>query len=116
TVRADRPPAVDAALARLRSAYPDCFLFAFRRGGRTFLGATPELLVRVGRGTAETMCLAGSIRRGTTPEEDAALGAALLGSAKERREHQLVLEMIRSELRPVCDELVHPPAPALLKL
>lgn len=107
---------IDEAVARLRSTYSDCFLFAFRRDESTFLGATPEQLVRLTGGAIETMCLAGSMPRGSSPEEDAALGAALLADAKERSEHRVVLDMIRSDLEPVCAAVTHAPAPTLLKL
>lgn len=104
------------ALVFLRSAYPDCFLYSFSRGERTFLGATPEQLVRFVDGDIETMCLAGSIRRGATPEEDESLGRTLLQDAKERREHYLVVQAIRTALAGVCEGLNHPDEPTLLKL
>lgn len=116
TARADLPLSPSHALSILRSTYPDCFLFSFTRGGRTFLGATPEQLIRLHGRDVETMCLAASIARGRDPEEDQRLGDALLGSDKERQEHRLVLSMIRSELGAVCDEIVHPDEPTLLKL
>lgn len=113
---ADRPLEPHRALGTLRSTYPDCFLFSFTRGGRSFLGATPEQLVRLHQGQVETMCLAGSIRRGQGEEEDEQLGRALLASQKNRHEHHVVLRMIHSELASVCQDLTQPPEPTLLKL
>jgi isochorismate synthase len=112
----------DAArtLARLRLGYPDSFLFAFSRsgaeGGNTFLGATPERLLRLRDRVVETSSLAGSIRRGSTPEEDARLGEVLLESAKDRREHAVVADMLRDALTPVCRDLSIPFPPTLLRL
>lgn len=104
------------ALENLRSTYPDCFLFSFSRGGRTFLGATPEQLIRLNHGQVETMCLAGSIGRGTSPQDDERLGNALLASDKNLHEHQVVLRMMRSGLSEVCQHISHPNEPTLLKL
>lgn len=110
------------ALARLRRDYPDSFLFAVAQpgagteDGAVFLGASPERLVRLDHGAVEATCLAGSIRRGGTPDEDAALGRALLESEKDRAEHAVVATMLREALGPVCRSLEMPDAPALLRL
>ena len=59
-----------------------------------WLGATPERLVAVRDDRMETMALAGSRPRGEDLAADAALGAELLASAKDRAEHRLVVEAI----------------------
>jgi isochorismate synthase len=59
--------------------------------------------------------LAGSRRRGATPEEDRALIAELLGSNKERLEHLLVARAIGDGLAPFCDALDVPSEPTLLQ-
>jgi menaquinone-specific isochorismate synthase len=66
--------------------------------GRSFIGASPERLVRVSKGLLETEALAGSIRRGAGASEDAALSAALLHSEKDLREQQLVVAAIAGRL------------------
>lgn len=103
------------ALRYLRKHYPDCYIFAVAKDGRCFLGATPERLVRLHGGEVRVACLAGSIARGTTPDEDRRLGEALLGSAKNRHEHQLVLQAIVGALAPLCAGIEAPAEPALLK-
>jgi menaquinone-specific isochorismate synthase len=86
----------------LRQRFPDCYSFSFAQGrGPSFIGASPERLVRVSQGTLETEALAGSIRRGATASEDAALGAALLRSEKDLREHRAVLDDIVARLAPL---------------
>lgn len=60
----------------------------------TFLGATPERLIRVQGERVSTMALAGSARRDADPAVDAALGAALLAGAKDRAEHEWVVDAI----------------------
>ncbi len=113
---ADAPFAPTVALHRLRAAYPDTYIFAFRRGERCFLGATPEQLVRVADGQAHTMALAGSAPRGASREADEALGDALLHSAKNGGEHAIVVAQVRDALRPHTAYVHVAPAPRLLKL
>lgn len=115
-VDVDAPFDPTAALHCLRAAYPDTYVFAMRRGGRCFLGATPEQLARVADGHAYTMALAGSAPRGASPEEDEALGDALLHSAKNGGEHAIVVAQVRDALRPHAANIHVAPAPHLLKL
>ncbi|HWA09283.1 MAG TPA: isochorismate synthase [Opitutaceae bacterium] len=83
----------------LRQRFPGCYAFSLANGrGQSFIGASPERLVRVSRGVLETEALAGSVRRGASASEDAALAAALLGSEKDRREQGHVIEAIVSRL------------------
>lgn len=110
------PVSVERALRRLAKDYPGCTLFAFSYGDAVFLGATPERLVRLHARRVETMALAGSIRRGTTPEEDAALAGALLASEKDRQEHAVVVDEIRAALAPLCRSLEIPGEPSLLSM
>lgn len=96
----DRPPDIDRALAHVATRYPGTYRFLFEpRSGHAFFGATPELLVRVQGQQLETMALAGSARRGRTADNDAAISAELLNSAKDRHEHQIVIDAIAQELR-----------------
>jgi salicylate biosynthesis isochorismate synthase len=102
------------ALARLSDAYPTTTRFAVERGGRVFLGASPERLVsRRGRAFA-TDALAGTARRGV--EDEAILLRALLASPKERREHALVVEAIAAVLGPRASSLEVPVEPRIRSL
>ena len=75
---------------------------------RRLLGATPELLLsRRGRAVASHP-LAGSARRRADPARDRAAGEALLASAKDRREHEMVVEAVLDALAPHCRELGAP--------
>jgi len=107
---------VSQALSQLAAAYPTCYVFAFGHGDKTFLGATPERLIRVEDGDLEAACLAGSERRGSTPEEDRVLGEALLASAKDREEHAIVVRALREGLADICDRLIAPDEPELLSV
>lgn len=98
-----RPEAVFQALWR---AYPESHLFFFRfEDERTFLGATPERLVRVENGQLETMALAGSLPRGAEAQEDAILTQRLLTDSRLRLEHQIVVESICRRLEPLAQHI-----------
>lgn len=98
--------AVDDALDHLAQAYPNTYRFLFEpRPYHAFFGATPELLASVQGGEVATMALAGSIGRGATPEADAELARQLLASAKDRHEHQIVVDQIRARLAPLTTQL-----------
>lgn len=103
-------------LNRLRVQYNDCFLFAVARGERCFLGASPERLVRLRHENVRATCLAGSIARGATPEEDAQLGEELLASAKDRAEHEFVVRAICDNLAEVCGGRLSTGPLSLMKL
>ncbi len=117
-VRVARRGGFDAApiLAKLRRAYPSCATFAVARPEGTFLGATPELLVRLDGRSLQTAATAGSAPRGRSPQEDERLGRELAGSAKERAEHALVVSSLAAALSGVCSELDVPDVPRLARL
>ena len=73
--------------------------------GVALVGASPELLVARSGDRVECRPFAGSAPRAADPEADADSGAALAASAKNRHEHQLVIETIRAALEPLCDDL-----------
>ncbi|MDT5222254.1 MAG: isochorismate synthase [Mycobacterium sp.] len=81
--------------------------------GAALVGASPELLVA--RSGERVICrpFAGSAPRSIDPEVDAANGAALAGSDKDRHEHQLVIDTMRAALEPLCDELTIASEPQL---
>lgn len=116
-VRTENTIDAAAALPFLNRNYGDCYRFIFEPvPHHAFFGATPELLVRKDVDQLGTMALAGSTARGLDPQTDAALGQELLASAKNRHEHQLVVNTIRTNLRDVTSELEIPSGPTLLKL
>jgi isochorismate synthase len=105
-----------ATLRQLRQSYPGSNVFAFQRGKQTFVGATPERLVRAQDGKLHTMALAGSAPRGTTEEEDRRLGSELLQSAKNREEHEIVMTTICDALDHLCSRTWVADTPELLRL
>lgn len=116
-ITSNRPLHPLQMLNGLRQRFPDCYAFSFTLGrGPSFIGASPERLVRVSQGRLETEALAGSIRRGTTASEDAALAAALLRSEKDVREHRDVLDDIVARLRPLGVVAEFPAQPQVRRL
>ena len=87
-------------LDRLRRSHPSCFTYATG----SFVGASPELLVRRQGNEVASCPMAGTARRGGTPDEDEALVAGLRRSVKEAEEHRLLVEAVVSALAPVCAE------------
>lgn len=107
---------LSATLQRLRESYPGANVFAFQRGERAFVGATPERLVHAQNGQLHTMALAGSAPRGLTEAEDRRLGSALLASQKNRAEHEFVTTMLRASLSRLCSRTWIADTPELLRL
>jgi isochorismate synthase len=107
---------VENALRRLAASAPESTIFAFRRDARTFLGATPERLIRTDGREFRTVAIAGSIGRGADAAADAVLAADLLDSDKDREEHAVVVAALRERLSPICERLVIDPEVRVLTL
>jgi menaquinone-specific isochorismate synthase len=103
-------------LQQLREQQPFSYIFAFEQEGQCFIGASPEQLVKKEKDTCYSICLAGSIRRGKTLQEDEQLGKWLMNDEKNLREHQFVVQMIKEAIEAVCKRVQIPSSPQLLKL
>ena len=82
----------------LRRTNPSPFLFHLDFGAFALVGSSPELLVRVRDGEVTIRPLAGTRRRGASPDEDKALEAELLADPKERAEHLMLLDLGRNDV------------------
>ncbi|MFC5185623.1 isochorismate synthase [Actinomadura harenae] len=109
---ADRPIDARVLLHRLADRYPTCYTFAVAG----LVGATPELLIRRAGAQVDSLVLAGTTARGTTPADDEARAATLFRSAKDREEHSYAVDMVRDALAPLCTDLDVPAEPELLRL
>ncbi|HEY3727588.1 MAG TPA: isochorismate synthase [Solirubrobacteraceae bacterium] len=105
-----------AVLGLLRDVFPTSFVFAVGRGEATFLGATPELLVRRQGERATTVALAGSARRSADPAVDDHLGEQLLRSDKDREENAIVARRISRALRPHAVWVTAAPEPVVVSV
>lgn len=112
----EQNPQIASLMEQLNEQQKNSYRFAFHIDDSTFIGATPERLIKVNRSQANSESVAGSIRRGKTIEEDEQLGASLLADEKNREEHHYVVEMIEPIFQELCETYTMPDRPQLLKM
>ena len=110
-VSSDVPLDPRRLLRRLADRFPDCWTFAVDG----LLGATPELLLRRDGRQLSARVLAGTAPRGAGAADDR-LAAELMGSPKDRAEHDLAVDSLVRALEPFCATLEVPEEPELLTL
>jgi anthranilate synthase component 1 len=86
----------------LRVVNPSPYLGYLDLGAVTLVASSPESLVRSDGVWVETKPIAGTRKRGHTPEEDERLAQELLADAKERAEHIMLVDLGRNDLGRVC--------------
>jgi anthranilate synthase component 1 len=82
----------------LRATNPSPYMYYLDLGQSQIVGASPELLVRVEDGLVTTHPIAGTRRRGKTPEEDLALERELSEDEKEAAEHIMLVDLGRNDI------------------
>jgi anthranilate synthase component 1 len=107
--RFDRQTNVEAfdVYRAVRRLNPSPYMFFFDYGqvdGQPFyiVGASPEMFVRLEGDRAALRPIAGTRKRGPTPEIDNALADELLADPKERAEHVMLVDLGRNDLGRVC--------------
>ena len=117
---ADAPLDARVILRRLAAADPTAYGYLVDLSaagadyaGMALVGASPELLVARSGDRVVCQPFAGSAPRAADPEVDAANGAALAASAKDRHEHRLVIDTMRTALEPLCHDLTIAAEPQL---
>ncbi|NRB40719.1 MAG: chorismate-binding protein [Pseudomonadales bacterium] len=83
---------------QLREVNPSPQMYYVKFAEQKLIGASPELLFRLRQGEMETFPLAGTAKRGATPEEDTALARALLNDPKEIAEHNMIVDLHRNDI------------------
>jgi isochorismate synthase len=96
---------VATAVRRLTAGSPTSTTYAVCRGASVFLGATPERLIATQGMEFQTVAVAGSTPIGADEAQTAALAVALLASDKDREEHGIVVDMLRTMLEPIVAKL-----------
>jgi len=86
----------------LRSINPSPYMFFLATTDCDLVGASPEMLVRVIGGRVDYHPIAGTRRRGKTPQRDAELETELRTSEKERAEHLMLVDLGRNDVGRVC--------------
>jgi anthranilate synthase component 1 len=82
----------------LRRLNPSPFLFFFDFDDLAIVGSSPEILVRLRDEIVTIRPIAGTRKRGATPEEDIANAEDLMGDVKERAEHLMLLDLGRNDV------------------
>jgi anthranilate synthase component 1 len=82
----------------LRALNPAPYLFHLVLDDVTFVGSSPEVLVRVEGDEVTVRPIAGTRPRGATPEADDALAASLRADAKELAEHRMLVDLGRNDV------------------
>ncbi|MFZ9679318.1 MAG: anthranilate synthase component I [Quisquiliibacterium sp.] len=91
----------------LRSINPSPYMYLYNFGDFHVVGASPEILVRQERqpdGDRITIRpLAGTRKRGGTPEQDEAIAQELLADPKERAEHVMLIDLARNDIGRIAE-------------
>lgn len=95
------PVSPQALYAQLRRANPAPFAGLFSAHGRNVVSSSPERLVSVHAGHAQTRPIAGTRAR-FDGDDDAARIQELVGHPKERAEHVMLIDLERNDLGRIC--------------
>ena len=82
----------------LRSINPSPYMFYFDFGDCQLVGASPEILVRREGDKVTLRPIAGTRKRGSTPEKDLEMERELLSDPKERAEHLMLIDLGRNDV------------------
>lgn len=87
----------------LRCLNPSPYMYFLDMGDFQIAGSSPEILARVENGTVTVRPIAGTRRRGKTPEEDIAMEEELLADPKEIAEHLMLIDLGRNDVGRIAD-------------
>jgi anthranilate synthase component I len=82
----------------LRSINPSPYMYFVDLGDAQIVGASPEILVRREADKVTVRPIAGTRKRGATPERDRELEAELLSDPKEIAEHVMLIDLGRNDI------------------
>lgn len=112
----EKTGSISCIIEKLAERYPKCYVFAYRKNGSVFFGASPEKLAKISEGWIEADALAGSISRSKDHAEDENLAQELLSSEKNLEEQQVVVSFIVNSFSKFCDEIIYEEKPIIRKL
>lgn len=87
----------------LRRTNPSPYMYYLDLGEFSIAGSSPEILVRVDQGEITIRPIAGTRKRGATPEKDRQLADELLSDPKELSEHLMLLDLGRNDVGRVAE-------------
>jgi anthranilate synthase component 1 len=82
----------------LRLVNPSPYMYFLRHPEATIVGSSPEPMVQVLDGRVISRPIAGTRKRGRTPEHDQRLAAELVEHPKERAEHVMLVDLARNDV------------------
>lgn len=82
----------------LRRTNPSPYMYLLDFDGFSIVGSSPEILVRADKGEVTVRPIAGTRKRGKTPERDQELADELLNDSKELAEHLMLLDLGRNDV------------------
>ena len=86
----------------LRSLNPSPYLYHMKFGQKTFIGSSPEMLVRVTGSEVETFPIAGTRKITDDEQKNERLRQELLNDEKELAEHTMLVDLGRNDIGRVC--------------
>ncbi len=87
----------------IRRLNPSPYLYCMHLDDHHVVGSSPEILVRALDREVTVRPIAGTRKRGATPEEDKALEQELLADPKEIAEHLMLIDLGRNDVGRVCE-------------
>lgn len=87
----------------LRMLNPSPYMFILNCDGFSLVGASPELNAKCVNREITVRPIAGTRKRGETPEEDMKLEKELLADPKERAEHIMLVDLARNDIGRIAE-------------
>lgn len=104
-------------LKSMAENYSHCYHFCFNPiPERGFIGLSPERLYKRLSTYIETEALAGTTARGKELNEDEYLKSSLMNNIKERREHEIVVNMLKTNMERLCSTYEYDEHPKIISL
>lgn len=82
----------------LRKINPSPYMYHINLDQREIIGSSPEMLMRLEKGTVESYPIAGTRPRGKNKQEDEELEKSLLNDEKELAEHLMLVDLARNDI------------------
>ncbi len=102
TFSAPCPHRPSALYRAIRKINPSPYEFLIQLGDEQLVGASPEMFVRVDGNTVESCPIAGTVRRGADPMEDADRLRSLYNSDKDEAELTMCTDVDRNDKARIC--------------
>lgn len=87
----------------LRGLNPSPYMYFMDLDAEQIVSSSPEILARLEQGEVTVRPLAGTRRRGKTPEDDAKMESELINDPKELAEHLMLIDLGRNDIGRVCE-------------